>query len=137
MLSRHISRRQPFLKQACGDPRLKSNQMKEVFFWSFSANRLWLYHDKPSINDSVLKLNLILESLGLVPQSSNTKFVCSKEDDGEVMFIEIIRDDDGPQYEGPNEGEGETTEGPANVEMASRFTRDAVTTTPVTGSGFS
>jgi len=27
--------------------------MKEVFFWSFSANRLWLYPDKPSINDSV------------------------------------------------------------------------------------
>lgn len=26
--------------------------MKEVFFWSFSANRLWLYPDKPSINDS-------------------------------------------------------------------------------------
>ncbi|GKA89177.1 anticodon-binding aminoacyl-tRNA synthetase, class 1a [Tanacetum coccineum] len=34
-----------------------------------------------------------------VPRSSNTKFVCSKEDDGEVMFIEIIRDDDEPQNE--------------------------------------
>ncbi|GKD71793.1 hypothetical protein Tco_1325883 [Tanacetum coccineum] len=45
----------------------------------------------------VQKLNLMLESLGLVPQSSNTKFVCSKEDDGEVMFIEIIRDDDEPR----------------------------------------
>ncbi|GJU89757.1 hypothetical protein Tco_0300544 [Tanacetum coccineum] len=58
----------------------------------------------------VQKLNLMLESLGLVPQSSNTKFVCSKEDDGEVMFIEIIRDDDEPQNEDPNEGEGATTE---------------------------
>ncbi|GJS97996.1 retrotransposon ORF1 [Tanacetum coccineum] len=58
----------------------------------------------------VQKLNSMLESLGLVPQSSNTKFVCSKEDDGEVMFIEIIRDDDEPQNEDPNEGEGATTE---------------------------
>ncbi|GKA32072.1 hypothetical protein Tco_0718439 [Tanacetum coccineum] len=51
--------------------------------------------------EQVRKLNLMLESLGLVPQSSNTKFVCSKEDSGEVMFIEIIRDDDKPQNEGP------------------------------------
>ncbi|GJX74470.1 hypothetical protein Tco_0313065 [Tanacetum coccineum] len=42
----------------------------------------------------VRKLNSMLESLGLVPQSSNTKFIYSKEDDGEVMFIEIIRDDE-------------------------------------------
>ncbi|GKD36606.1 hypothetical protein Tco_1252115, partial [Tanacetum coccineum] len=45
----------------------------------------------------VQKLNSMLESPGLVPQSSNMKFVCFKEDDGEVMFIEIIRDDDEPQ----------------------------------------
>ncbi|GJZ70738.1 hypothetical protein Tco_0634589 [Tanacetum coccineum] len=32
-----------------------------------------------------------------------------QEDDGEVMFIEIIRDDDEPQNEDPNEGEGATT----------------------------
>ncbi|GJR95203.1 hypothetical protein Tco_0267377 [Tanacetum coccineum] len=57
-------------------------------------------------SDMVRKLNSMLKSLGLVPQSSNTKFVCSKEDDGEVMFIEIIRDDDEPQNEDPNEGEG-------------------------------
>ncbi|GJV75798.1 ribonuclease H-like domain-containing protein [Tanacetum coccineum] len=50
----------------------------------------------------------MLESLGLVPRSSNTKFVCSKEDYGEVMFIEIIRDDDEPQ----NEGEVAPTEEP-------------------------
>ncbi|GKA44120.1 MAK10-like protein [Tanacetum coccineum] len=59
----------------------------------------------------VQKLNSMLESLGLVPQSSNTKFVCTKEDDGEVMFIEIIRNDDEPQNESHNEGEGTTTEG--------------------------
>ncbi|GKD05299.1 hypothetical protein Tco_1180273, partial [Tanacetum coccineum] len=58
--------------------------------------------------EQVRKLNSMLESLGLVPRSSNTKFVCSKEDDGEVMFIEIIRDDDEPQ----NEGEGAPTEEP-------------------------
>ncbi|GJY19360.1 hypothetical protein Tco_0390851 [Tanacetum coccineum] len=39
--------------------------------------------------EHVRKLNSMLESLGLVPQSSNKKFVCSKGDDGEVMFIEI------------------------------------------------
>ncbi|GKF55723.1 hypothetical protein Tco_0166063 [Tanacetum coccineum] len=61
----------------------------------------------------VQRLNLMLESLGLVPQSSNIKFVCSKEDDREVMFIEIIQDDDEPQNESPDEGEGATTEGPS------------------------
>ncbi|GJW33671.1 hypothetical protein Tco_0053703 [Tanacetum coccineum] len=51
--------------------------------------------------EQVQKLNSMLESLGLVPQSSNTEFVCSKEDDGEVMFIKIIRDDDEPQNKIP------------------------------------
>ncbi|GJX43437.1 hypothetical protein Tco_0260113 [Tanacetum coccineum] len=69
----------------------------------------------------------MLESLGLVPQSSNTKFVCTKEEDGEVIFIEIIRDDDEPQNESPNEGEGTITEGPA-VEYFDTFpTRDELT----------
>ncbi|GJV53385.1 hypothetical protein Tco_1449126 [Tanacetum coccineum] len=40
--------------------------------------------------EQVRKLNSMLESLGLVPQSSNTKFVCTKEDDIEVMFIEMM-----------------------------------------------
>ncbi|GJU68726.1 hypothetical protein Tco_1254985 [Tanacetum coccineum] len=49
------------------------------------------------------------------------------EDYGEVMFIEIIRDDDEPQNEGPNEGEGATTKGPA-VEYFDTFpTRDELT----------
>ncbi|GJZ36623.1 MAK10-like protein [Tanacetum coccineum] len=60
----------------------------------------------------------------LVPQSSNTKFVCTKEEDGEVMFIEIIRDDDEPHNESPNEGEGTTTDGLA-IEYFDTFpTRD-------------
>ncbi|GKA90598.1 hypothetical protein Tco_0812468 [Tanacetum coccineum] len=75
----------------------------------------------------VRKLNSMLESFGLVLQSSNTKFVCSKEDDGEVMFIEIIRDDDKPQNKGPNEGDGATTEEPV-VEYFDTFsTRDELT----------
>ncbi|GJR04112.1 hypothetical protein Tco_0527096 [Tanacetum coccineum] len=67
-------------------------------------------HPRVPMKREVRKLNSMLESRGLVPQSPNTKFVCSKEDDGEVMFIEIIRDDDEPQNEDPNEGEGETME---------------------------
>ncbi|GJS95859.1 hypothetical protein Tco_0802827 [Tanacetum coccineum] len=77
--------------------------------------------------EQVRKLNSMLELLGLVPQSSNTKFVCTKEDDGKVMFIDIIRDDDEPQNESPNEGEGTTTEGLA-VEYFDTFpTRDELT----------
>ncbi|GJU69513.1 MAK10-like protein [Tanacetum coccineum] len=81
----------------------------------------------PSIaTEQVRKLNSMLELLGLVPRSSNAKFICSKEDDGEVMFIEIIRDDE-PQCEDPNEGEGATTEGPA-IEYCDTFhTRDELT----------
>ncbi|GKC16019.1 hypothetical protein Tco_1012801 [Tanacetum coccineum] len=57
-------------------------------------------HVKPStlpdlsvafITEKVLKFNSFFESLGLVPQSSNTEVVCSKGDDREVMFMELIR----------------------------------------------
>ncbi|GJW85579.1 hypothetical protein Tco_0158724 [Tanacetum coccineum] len=88
-------------------------------------------HPQPNLLASisiehVRKLNSMLESLGLVPRSSNVKFICSKEDDGEVMFIEIIRDDE-PQCEDPNEGEGATTEGPT-IEYFDTFpTRDELT----------
>ncbi|GKE68466.1 hypothetical protein Tco_1526538, partial [Tanacetum coccineum] len=72
-------------------------------------------HPQPDLlasiaTEQVRKLNSMLESLRLVPRSSNAKFICSKEDDGEVMFIEIIRDNE-PQCKDPNEGEGATTEG--------------------------
>ncbi|GJW58576.1 hypothetical protein Tco_0105307 [Tanacetum coccineum] len=43
------------------------------------------------IIEKVSKLNSFFESSGLVPRSSDTKFVCTKEDDGDVMFIEIIK----------------------------------------------
>ncbi|GKD77985.1 hypothetical protein Tco_1340606 [Tanacetum coccineum] len=76
--------------------------------------------------EQVQKLNLMLKSLEFVPQSSNTKFICSKEDDGEVMFIEIIRDDE-PQNEDPHEVEGATIEEPV-VEYFDTFpTRDELT----------
>ncbi|GJW77916.1 hypothetical protein Tco_0139598, partial [Tanacetum coccineum] len=68
----------------------------------------------------------MLKSLGLVPQSSNMKFICPKDDDGEVMFIKIIRDDE-PQNEDPHEVEGATTEEPI-VEFFDTFpTRDELT----------
>nr|GEV58343.1 MAK10-like protein [Tanacetum cinerariifolium] len=55
------------------------------------------------------------------------RFFCSKENDGEVMFIEIIRDDDELQNTSLNEGEGATTKGPA-VEYFDTFpTRDELT----------
>ncbi|GJV05353.1 hypothetical protein Tco_1338922 [Tanacetum coccineum] len=43
------------------------------------------------ITEKVPKLNSFLESSSLVPRSSDTKFVCTKEDDRDVMFIEIIK----------------------------------------------
>ncbi|GJU56126.1 hypothetical protein Tco_1229840 [Tanacetum coccineum] len=79
------------------------------------------------ITKQVRKLNLMLESLGLVPQSSNIKFVCFKEDDEEVMFIEIIRDDDEPHDEGPNEGEGAVTEESVAEYFDTFPTRDELT----------
>nr|GEZ76396.1 hypothetical protein [Tanacetum cinerariifolium] len=59
----------------------------------------------------VLKFNSFFESLGLVPQSSNTEVVCTKGDDREVMFIElIIKNDDSREGE-PEDEAITTTEG--------------------------
>ncbi|GJY41007.1 MAK10-like protein [Tanacetum coccineum] len=63
------------------------------------------------ITEKVLKLNSFFESLRLVPQSSDTEVVCTKGDDGEVMFIEIIRKNDDSREEGPEEEGSTTTEG--------------------------
>ncbi|GJV72290.1 hypothetical protein Tco_1492285 [Tanacetum coccineum] len=59
------------------------------------------------ITEKVLKFNSFFESLGLVPQSSDTEVVCIKGDDGEVMFIELIRKND-DSSEGEPEEEGST-----------------------------
>nr|GFB13956.1 ribonuclease H-like domain-containing protein [Tanacetum cinerariifolium] len=46
------------------------------------------------ITEEVLKFNSFFESLGLVLPSSNTELVCTKEEDGDVMFIEIVLKDE-------------------------------------------
>ncbi|GKF16149.1 hypothetical protein Tco_0061067 [Tanacetum coccineum] len=69
----------------------------------------------PSVSfiiEKVCKLNSFFESLSLVPQSSNTEFVCTKRDDDDVMFIEIIKQNDYLHIEeaevGENAGVGES-----------------------------
>nr|GEW18493.1 reverse transcriptase domain-containing protein [Tanacetum cinerariifolium] len=52
------------------------------------------------IIEKVYKLNSFLESMNLVLESSDVKFVCTKDNDGDVMFIEIIKKyDDSPEEE--------------------------------------
>ncbi|GJT64418.1 hypothetical protein Tco_1015898 [Tanacetum coccineum] len=46
------------------------------------------------ITEKVLKLNSFFESLGLVPYLSGIEFVCTKGEDGDVIFIEIVKKDD-------------------------------------------
>ncbi|GKD33997.1 hypothetical protein Tco_1249506 [Tanacetum coccineum] len=79
-----------------------------------------------SMKQEVRKLNSMLESLGLVPRSFNAKFIFSKDDDGEVMFIKIVRDNE-PQCDDPHKVEGATTEEPV-VEYFNTFpTRNELT----------
>ncbi|GKC67041.1 hypothetical protein Tco_1099639 [Tanacetum coccineum] len=63
------------------------------------------------------KIDTVLKAItgriaGALP-SDTVKNPKLSRDDGEVMFIEIIRDYDEPRKEGPNEGEGAATEEPA------------------------
>nr|GEV21875.1 MAK10-like protein [Tanacetum cinerariifolium] len=60
------------------------------------------------ITEKVLKFNSFFESLGLVLQSSDTEVVCTKGDDRDVIFIELIRNND-DSSEGEPEEEGSTT----------------------------
>nr|GEV67733.1 retrotransposon Orf1 [Tanacetum cinerariifolium] len=57
------------------------------------------------ITKKVRKFNSFLESFCLVPQSSDINFICTKEDDGDVMFIEIIK-----KYDDSHERELEVDE---------------------------
>nr|GEW23599.1 retrotransposon Orf1 [Tanacetum cinerariifolium] len=69
-------------------------------------------HD-PSISfitEKVCKLNSFLESSNLVPRSSDTKFVCTK-DDRDVVFIIIISKYDYSHEEGPEDEGNMTIEG--------------------------
>ncbi|GJW47994.1 hypothetical protein Tco_0079640 [Tanacetum coccineum] len=63
------------------------------------------------ITEKVLKFNSFFESLGLLPQSSDIEVVCTKGDDGEVMFIELIRKNDDSSEGEPKEEGSTTTEG--------------------------
>ncbi|GKB56492.1 hypothetical protein Tco_0912678, partial [Tanacetum coccineum] len=62
------------------------------------------------IIEQVGKINSFLESSDLVPRSSDTKFIC-KKDDGDVMFIETIRKYDDSHEEGPEDKGNMTIEG--------------------------
>ncbi|GKB26008.1 hypothetical protein Tco_0865409, partial [Tanacetum coccineum] len=84
------------------------------------------------------KIDIVLKAItdqitGTLPSDTvknlklGTHPVSSAQDDGEVMFIEIIRDDDEPHDEGPSKREGATTEEPM-VEYFDTFpTRDELT----------
>ncbi|GJV66777.1 hypothetical protein Tco_1482286 [Tanacetum coccineum] len=56
------------------------------------------------VTKKFLKFNPLFESLGLVPPSPNAKLVYTKEEDGDVMFIEIIPKDDNSHKEGLEAG---------------------------------
>nr|GEW67700.1 retrotransposon Orf1 [Tanacetum cinerariifolium] len=56
--------------------------------------------------EKVLKFNSLFKLLGLVPPSPNAKLICTKKEDGDVMFIEIILKDDDSRKEEP-EAEGQ------------------------------
>ncbi|GJY88180.1 hypothetical protein Tco_0502808 [Tanacetum coccineum] len=92
------------------DEKAKENKEEE-------KNSLENIHVNPStppdpsvafITEKVLKFNSFFESLGLVPQSSDTEVICTKGDDGKVMFIELIRKND-DSGEGEPEEKGSTT----------------------------
>ncbi|GJX79701.1 hypothetical protein Tco_0327850 [Tanacetum coccineum] len=56
------------------------------------------------ITEKVRKLNSFFESLGLAPQLSCTEFVCTKGDDGDVIFIEIVKKNGDSCKEEPEAG---------------------------------
>ncbi|GJZ36607.1 hypothetical protein Tco_0582798 [Tanacetum coccineum] len=62
------------------------------------------------ITEKILKFNSFFESLGFVPQSSDTEVVCTKGADREVMFIELIRKNDESSKGEPEEERSTTTE---------------------------
>nr|GEU30320.1 RNA-directed DNA polymerase, eukaryota, reverse transcriptase zinc-binding domain protein [Tanacetum cinerariifolium] len=84
----------------------KKSKMRRTT-WKTSIPTLSSPPDPPVsfITEKVSKLNSFFESLGLVPQSSDTEFVCTKGDDGDVMFIEIIKNNDDSHKEEPEVGE--------------------------------
>ncbi|GJV45995.1 hypothetical protein Tco_1430531 [Tanacetum coccineum] len=55
-------------------------------------------------HDAVVIENILDLGLGL-PPSSNTELICTKEEDGDVMFIKIVLKDDNSRKEEPEAGE--------------------------------
>ncbi|GJY87982.1 hypothetical protein Tco_0502610 [Tanacetum coccineum] len=63
----------------------------------------WKIPNKPSLN---MHPRVPMKQEVSVPPSSNTELICTKEEDGEVMFIEIIpKDDDSLMEEPKTEGQ--------------------------------
>ncbi|GJY38170.1 hypothetical protein Tco_0424534 [Tanacetum coccineum] len=91
------------------DEKVKENKEEE----KDSPKNIYINPSTPAdpsiafITKKVLKFNSFFESLGLA-QSSDTEVVCTKGDDKEVMFIELIRKND-DSSEGEPEEEGSTT----------------------------
>ncbi|GJW51940.1 hypothetical protein Tco_0093291 [Tanacetum coccineum] len=56
------------------------------------------------ITEKVQKLNSFFESFSLAPQLSGIEFVCTKGDDGDVMFIKIVKKNDDSRKEEPEAG---------------------------------
>ncbi|GJT18250.1 hypothetical protein Tco_0876956 [Tanacetum coccineum] len=65
----------------------------------------------PFITEKARRLNSSLESSGLVPRSSDIKFVYTKKEDRDVMFIEIIKKYDDSHKEELEEDENAMTRG--------------------------
>ncbi|GJT92052.1 hypothetical protein Tco_1080897 [Tanacetum coccineum] len=96
-----------------------------------SINTIIIY-PKQTKESQMDESDVELEKINLKNTSSNLQSdqfasIATEQGDGEVMFIEIIRNDEEPQNENPNEGEGETAEEPV-VEYLDMFpTRDELT----------
>ncbi|GJS65354.1 hypothetical protein Tco_0679918 [Tanacetum coccineum] len=69
----------------------------------------------------ICKFNSFLESLNLVPPSSNTQFICTKENDGDIMFVELIKKYDDSSEEELEEDDNVVTREELGVEYFDKF----------------
>ncbi|GJU82328.1 hypothetical protein Tco_1284693 [Tanacetum coccineum] len=111
---------------------LRTDEAGEARLSKFEADFKRQQGEMTNKIDTMLKA-ITDQIAGILPNDTvknpklGTHLVLSAQDDGEVMFIEIIRDDDEPQNEDPNEEEGATTEEPG-VEYFDTFpTRNELT----------
>ncbi|GJY20549.1 hypothetical protein Tco_0393115 [Tanacetum coccineum] len=80
------------------------------------------------ITEKICKLNSFLESLNLVPPHSNTQFVCTKENNEDVMFVELIKKYDDFSEEELEEDDHVVTGEELGVEYFDKFlTRSELT----------